>query len=226
MQRQKLWSSVDQFSWRSKYMLPFSHSWSAARLFPAETLSLDPERKQSWNDTVWQRWYCDTSHKDKPILTWSILIAGIAIVTNGIDACHLCWDELHIQTPRWVHTLTSWCLRCSLSRSCCLRWATVFSNSPITSEAWKRQTKRKLVTNAVKFGTILYFASINSKFSRLVWRVMESCGNVDLSSRQSMFLMQVAHVSLMFDFELLHSLFILLTLLLLLLLQNHVSVYS
>lgn len=49
---------------------------------------------------------------------------------------------------------------------------------------------------------------------------------MDLSSRQSMFLMQVAHVCLMCGQEPLNSLLMLLPLLLLLLLQNLISVDS
>lgn len=46
---------------------------------------------------------------------------------------------------------------------------------------------------------------------------------VDLSSRQSMLLMQVAHVHLIFGQELLHRLLVLLSLLLFFLLENRVS---
>lgn len=49
---------------------------------------------------------------------------------------------------------------------------------------------------------------------------MEFCA--DLSSRQSMLLMHVAHIQLVFGQELLHRLFVMLSLLVFLLLQYHV----
>lgn len=55
------------------------------------------------------------------------------------------------------------------------------------------------------------------------WSLGACSSDVDLSSGESVLVIQVAHISLMFGLELLHCLFMLLLLLLLLLLQHRDS---
>lgn len=124
MQQQKLWSSVVSYpdGASTQYLfltVDLQFIFFLLKLYP---LILKGSRVEM---ILYGRGDIMTHpRKDKIIVTLSIFTA--CTVTKSRDACPY-------RQPN--HTLTCWCRLCSLSRSCCLSCATVFSKSSITSEA-------------------------------------------------------------------------------------------